>query len=69
MEQSHSESESSVLQHDEVLREAEKLRVAQRELERILAARDRAHRHRVKGLEEQVCTRTRLEVKGQEDKP
>uniref|UniRef100_A0A8C7GH56 Ciliary rootlet coiled-coil, rootletin n=1 Tax=Oncorhynchus kisutch TaxID=8019 RepID=A0A8C7GH56_ONCKI len=56
MEQSHSESESSVLQHDEVLREAEKLRVAQRGLERILAARDRAHRHRVKGLEEQVST-------------
>lgn len=69
MEQSHSESESSVLQRDEVLRETEKLRVTQREAERILAARDRAHRHRVKGLEEQVCTATRSEVKAQEDKP
>uniref|UniRef100_A0A8C8DBX3 Rootletin-like coiled-coil domain-containing protein n=1 Tax=Oncorhynchus tshawytscha TaxID=74940 RepID=A0A8C8DBX3_ONCTS len=56
MEQSHNVSESSVRQRDEVMREAERLRVAQREAERTLAARERAHRHRVKGLEEQVST-------------
>uniref|UniRef100_A0A8C7KRB4 Rootletin-like n=1 Tax=Oncorhynchus kisutch TaxID=8019 RepID=A0A8C7KRB4_ONCKI len=56
MEQSHNVSESSVRQRDEVMREAERLRVTQREAERTLAARERAHRHRVKGLEEQVST-------------
>uniref|UniRef100_A0A673XCW3 Ciliary rootlet coiled-coil, rootletin n=1 Tax=Salmo trutta TaxID=8032 RepID=A0A673XCW3_SALTR len=63
MEQSHNVSESSVRQRDEVMREAERLRVAQREAERTLAARERAHRHRVKGLEEQVDTAMRSKGK------
>ncbi|KAG9353126.1 hypothetical protein JZ751_017702 [Albula glossodonta] len=56
MEQSHSISEGSARLRDEAQREAERLRIAQREAERTLAARERAHRHRVKGLEEQVST-------------
>lgn len=50
LEQSHSGSEQAVQ------REAERLRVGQREAERTLAARERAHRQRVRGLEEQLST-------------
>lgn len=54
MEQSQSVCESSLRQRDEAQREADRLRTNYREVERTLATRDRAHRHRVKGLEEQV---------------
>ncbi len=56
MEQSHSVCESLVRQRDEAKREAERLRTSFRDVERTLGTRERAHRHRVKGLEEQVCT-------------
>ena len=55
-EQSQSLCESLVRQRDEAQREAEKLRASFRDLDRTLGTRERAHRHRVKGLEEQVCT-------------
>ena len=35
--------------------ETERLRSAQLQAERLLEARERAHRQRIKGLEEQVC--------------
>ncbi|MEQ2168101.1 hypothetical protein GOODEAATRI_010965, partial [Goodea atripinnis] len=54
MEHSHSLCESLVQQRDEVQREAERMRNSLRDAERTLGTRDRAHRHRVKGLEEQV---------------
>lgn len=54
MEQSQTAGESSARQRDEVQREMERLRLAQRDAERTLAARERAHRQRTKGLEEQV---------------
>lgn len=54
MEQSHSVCDSLVRQRDEALREAERLRTSFRDVERTLGTRERAHRHRVKGLEEQV---------------
>lgn len=54
MEQSHSVCDSLVRQRDEALREAERLRSSFRDVERTLGTRERAHRHRVKGLEEQV---------------
>lgn len=54
MEHSHSLCESLVQQRDEVQREAEKMRSSLRDVERTLGTRERAHRHRVKGLEEQV---------------
>lgn len=56
MEQSHSLCESLVSQRDEALRESERLRSSFRDVERTLGTRERAHRHRVKGLEEQVHT-------------
>lgn len=55
-EQSHSLCESLVRQRDEAQREAERLRTSFRDVERTLGTRERAHRHRVKGLEEQVST-------------
>lgn len=54
MEQSQSLCESLVRQCDEAQREAERLRSSFREAERTLGIRERSHRHRVKGLEEQV---------------
>lgn len=54
MEQSHSLCENLVRQRDEARQEAEKLKTSFREVERTLGTRERAHRHRVKGLEEQV---------------
>lgn len=54
MEHSHSLCESLVQQRDEVQREAERMRSSLRDVERTLGTRERAHRHRVKGLEEQV---------------
>ena len=60
MEQPHSVSESLARQREEAQREAERLRLAHKEAEKTLAARERAHRHRVKGLEEQVCVRPRV---------
>lgn len=54
MEQSHGLCESLVRQRDEAQREAERLRTSLRDIERTLGTRERAHRHRVKGLEEQV---------------
>lgn len=56
MEQSHSLCESLVKQRDEAQRESERLRTSFRDVERTLGTRERAHRHRVKGLEEQVHT-------------
>lgn len=56
MEQSHSVCESLVRQRDETQQEAERLRASFRDLERTLGSRERTHRHRVKGLEEQVDT-------------
>lgn len=56
MEQSHSLCESLVKQRDEAQREAERLKASFRDVERTLGTRERAHRHRVKGLEEQVHT-------------
>lgn len=56
MEQSHSLCESLVKQRDEAQRESERLRSSYRDMERTLGTRERAHRHRVKGLEEQVST-------------
>uniref|UniRef100_A0A3P9BZZ5 Ciliary rootlet coiled-coil, rootletin n=1 Tax=Maylandia zebra TaxID=106582 RepID=A0A3P9BZZ5_9CICH len=56
MEQSHSLCESLVRQREEAQREAERLRTSFRDIERTLGTRERAHRHRVKGLEEQVST-------------
>lgn len=56
MEQSHGLCESLVSQRDEALRESERLRCSFRDAERTLGTRERAHRHRVKGLEEQVRT-------------
>ncbi|KAL0154302.1 hypothetical protein M9458_050415, partial [Cirrhinus mrigala] len=56
VEQSHSASEQAARLREDAQREAERLRVSQREAERTLAARERAHRQRVKGLEEQVST-------------
>lgn len=54
MEQAHGLCEGLVKHRDESQREAERLRTSLRDLERTLGARERAHRHRVKGLEEQV---------------
>lgn len=54
MEQSHSLCESLVRKREEAQREAERLRTSFRDIERTLGTRERAHRHRVKGLEEQV---------------
>lgn len=56
LEQSHGTCESLVRQREEAQREAERLRSSFREAEQTLGARERAHRHRVKGLEEQVNT-------------
>lgn len=56
MEQSHGLCESLVSQRDEALRESERLRCSLRDAERTLGTRERAHRHKVKGLEEQVHT-------------
>lgn len=56
MEQSNSLCESLVRQRDEAQREAERLKSSFRDVERTLGTRERAHRHRVKGLEEQVHT-------------
>lgn len=57
MEQSHSQCESLMRQRDDAQRESERLRTSFRDVERTLGTRERAHRHRVKGLEEQVHTR------------
>ena len=38
--------------------ETERLRTAQLQAERTLESREKAHRQRIKGLEEQVCTST-----------
>lgn len=54
LEQSHALCESLARQRQEAQREAERLRSSFREAEQTLAGRERAHRHRVKGLEEQV---------------
>lgn len=54
LEQSHGLCESLARQREEAQREAERLRSSFREAEQTLGARERAHRHRVKGLEEQV---------------
>lgn len=56
MEQTQSLCESLSVQRDEAQREAERLKVSLRDVERSLGTRERAHRHRVKGLEEQVST-------------
>jgi predicted Fe-S protein YdhL (DUF1289 family) len=42
--------------------EADRLRTSYREVERALAVRERAHRHRVKGLEEQVRKKKQVRV-------
>lgn len=43
--------------------ETERLRSAQLQAERLLESRERAHRHRVKGLEEQVmCTNSQMNL-------
>lgn len=54
LEQSHSLCESLARQREEAQRDAERLRSSFKEAERTLGARERVHRHRVKGLEEQV---------------
>lgn len=54
LEQSHSLCESLARQREEAQREVERLRSSFKEAERTLGARERVHRHRVKGLEEQV---------------
>lgn len=54
LEQSHGLCESLARQREEAQRENERLRSSYKEAERTLGARERVHRHRVKGLEEQV---------------
>lgn len=54
LEQSHSLCESLARQREEAQRDAERLRTSFKDAERTLGARERVHRHRVKGLEEQV---------------
>lgn len=54
LEHSHSLCESLARQREESQRDAERLRSSFKEAERTLGARERVHRHRVKGLEEQV---------------
>ena len=56
MEQSHGLCETLGRQREEAQREAERLKTGFRDMERTLGTRERAHRHRVKGLEEQVQT-------------
>lgn len=56
LEQNHIVSEQSARLREDAQREAERLRISQREAERALAARERVHRQRIKGLEEQVST-------------
>lgn len=58
MEQSHGLCDNMLRQRDDAQREMERLRTNYRELERTLGTRERAHRHRLKGLEEQVHTHT-----------
>ena len=53
-DQTQSLCESLIVQRDEAKCEAERLKVSLRDVERSLGTRERAHRHRVKGLEEQV---------------
>lgn len=56
MEQTHSQAlmETAARHRQELQMEIERLRNAQIQAERTLDARERAHRQRVKGLEEQV---------------
>lgn len=62
MEQSQSQSllETATRHRQELQVEIERLRGSQVQAERTLEARERAHRQRVKGLEEQVSLRARL---------
>lgn len=53
-DQSPARLEAAEQQQREVEREVERLRSAQVQTERTLEARERAHRQRVRGLEEQV---------------
>lgn len=58
LEQSHSPAQleaDAQQQQLELQQEVERLRSAQVQTERTLEARERAHRQRVRGLEEQVC--------------
>lgn len=56
MEQTHSQSlmETAARHRQELQLEIERLRSAQTQAERTLDARERAHRQRIRGLEEQV---------------
>lgn len=57
MERSHSQRliELTTRHHQELEKETGRLRTANQQAERVLEAKERAHRQRVKELEEQVC--------------